>query len=222
MTRKLFVTGTDTDSGKTVISVALLSKLEQANRSAIGFKPVSAGCENTAEGLRNADALALQKHSGLAVSYQQVNPIAFEPPVAPHLVAEQIGQPIDLKQLNAHYQQLLELQPQVLVTEGAGGWRLPLGGDTFLSDFAVQHNMQVILVVGMKLGCLNHALLTAEAIRRDNLSIVGWVANQVDANMALVQDNLNYLKQALAAPCLGYIPWLTDTLQARDYIDLPK
>ena len=215
-----FVTGTDTEVGKTFVSESMLHQLAYRRFKTIGFKPVASGCAMSSHELQNADALALQAASTLHLSYQQVNPYAFEPAIAPHIAAEQAGQKIELARLHQHYTELKSHDPDFILTEGAGGWRLPLGEGTYLSDFARQEEMEVILVVGIRLGCLNHALLTAEAIEKDGLRLAGWVANQVELDMANIEDNLESLKQGLTAPFLGYIPRLNDPEHAQQYLDL--
>jgi dethiobiotin synthetase len=215
-----FVTGTDTEVGKSFITAAILAKLAKQNFATLGFKPIAAGCEKTVEGLRNEDGLLLQKASSVDVPYELVNPIAFEPPVAPHLAAEKINKTIDLDVLSNTLEQLKAKNPDVLLVEGAGGWRLPLGNGRFLSQWCVEHNMPVILVVGVKLGCLNHAVLTAEAIERDGLTIAGWVANHQENDMPLRSDNIDSLRSLINAPMLGEVPKLESYEQADSYLDL--
>lgn len=207
MSKSFFITGTDTDVGKTYVTRLLLQSFNQQSLQTAGFKPISAGCEQTAEGLRNEDALILQQASSVTLEYDLINPVAFEPPVAPHLAAEQLGVSVDMQTVNQAYSQIQALNPDITLVEGAGGWRLPLGQGRYLSDFAIQHKLPVILVVGMRLGCLNHALLTAEAIRRDGLSIAGWVANHIDPDMDLQKQNIASLKALLDAPFLGVVPY---------------
>lgn len=214
-----FIAGTDTDVGKTFVTQGLLMAAKQAGISCLGYKPVSAGCQSTPEGLRNDDALILQQYSSLPVSYEQVNPVAFADPVAPHLAAKRQSLSIDLNTIQAGFSQLENMNPQLILVEGAGGWRLPINNEQFLSDFVVQQNMPVILVVGVKLGCLNHTLLTLEAIARDGLKLAGWIANQVDPDMLYLEENINDLKQRIAAPCLGVIPRLEKAEEAVKFID---
>lgn len=206
--KRYFVAGTDTDVGKTFVSQALLLAAKEAGLTCIGYKPVSAGCERTSDGLRNADALTLQQNSNIALAYDEVNPIAFADPVAPHLAAIKQGVTISRDEISHSYLKLLSKESDVLLTEGAGGWRLPLNDTEFLSDFVIHHHIPVILVVGMKLGCLNHSLLTLEAIQGDGLPIAGWVANQIDPDMLYLQDNIAALHQLIPAPCLGILPRL--------------
>lgn len=228
--RSFFVTGTDTEVGKTFVSQALLQACNNKGFSTAAYKPVAAGCERTADGLRNEDALLLQAASSIELSYQDVNPIAFAEPVAPHLACEQLvvmgkGQPIELHAINQGYLALQQKQADVLLVEGAGGWRLPLGPNAqgreqFLSDFAIAQQLPVILVVGMRLGCLNHALLTAEAIHQDGLLLAGWVANLLDPQMPYLTQNVDSLSKLLNAPLIGSLPLLDNPQQAAQYLDL--
>ncbi|WP_099033196.1 dethiobiotin synthase [Lacimicrobium alkaliphilum] len=216
----LFITGTDTEVGKTFVTVSMLQQLASRRFKVVGFKPVASGCSGSSQELRNADALALQAASTIELSYQQVNPYAFEPAIAPHIAAQQSGRVIELSALHQHYAELEKLNPDFILTEGAGGWRLPLDQNCYLSDFARQEKMEVILVVGMRLGCLNHAVLSAETIERDGLKLAGWVANQIELDMPDIKSNLESLKHRLTAPFLGYIPRLNDPESSQQYLDL--
>ena len=228
--RAFFVTGTDTEVGKTFVSEALLILLNKKGLLTAGYKPIAAGCELTSQGLRNEDALTLQLHSSIDLSYDEVNPIAFEAAIAPHLAAQNLSedvtaQPISIDTVREGFNCLLQKKPDVLVVEGAGGWRLPLGIDyegqaRYLSEFVVERNLSVILVVGMRLGCLNHAVLTAECIRNDGLKVAGWVANQVEPEMPFLEENIESLKTLLAAPFLGSVPRLNAPEDAGAHIDL--
>lgn len=225
---RYFITGTDTDAGKTLAATALLARARRQGLSTLGLKPVAAGCERLPEGLRNADALALQALSHPAVDYATVNPITLEPPIAPHLAAARAGETLRLARLrDAMARALVEPRDLVLI-EGAGGWRVPLNDDEDLSGLAVALGLPVILVVGLQLGCINHARLTQEAILADGLIIAGWIASQVDPDMAEPEANLATLRAYLHAPCLGVIPWLEDdgghsplAERAAAYLDLP-
>tara|TARA_R110002153_G_scaffold6556_26_gene30167 strand:- start:6739 stop:7464 length:726 start_codon:yes stop_codon:yes gene_type:complete len=228
--RAFFVTGTDTEVGKTFVSEALLILLNKKGLLTAAYKPIAAGCELTPQGLRNEDALALQKHSSIDLSYDEVNPIAFEAAIAPHLAAQKLStdntaQLIAIDTVREGFVCLLQKKPDVLIVEGAGGWRLPLGIDfegnpRYLSEFVVERNLSVILVVGMRLGCLNHAVLTAECIRNDGLKIAGWVANQVDPDMPYLDDNIASLKTLLDVPFIGSLPRLETPADAGVYLDL--
>lgn len=230
--RAFFVTGTDTEIGKTFITKGLLNTLDKKGYSTAAYKPIAAGCENTPEGLRNEDALILQKHANIELDYPEVNPIAFEAAIAPHLAlkalaGEQGVHFIPIDKIREGFVHLLQKEPNVILVEGAGGWRLPLGGSyegrpRYLSEFVSELNLSVILVVGMRLGCLNHAVLTAEAIRNDGLKIAGWVANQVDPDMVLVDENIESLKSLLDAPFLGNVPQLSGDDHAGNYLDLGR
>lgn len=205
-----FVTGTDTDAGKTVVSAGLLAAANARGLTTAALKPVAAGCEMTADGLRNADALLLQRTASLALDYDEVNPVALEPAVAPHIAAAQAGRRLSLPQLVGFCRGTLMRRADMTLIEGAGGWRLPLGPQRFLSELPRELGLPVVLVVGMRLGCLNHALLTAEAIARDGLRLAGWVANQIDPAMACYEENVATLRALFRAPCLGEVPHLPD------------
>ena len=204
ITKSYFVTGTDTDVGKTYVCNLLLKQFNQQGHRAIGYKPIAAGAEQMVSGLRNQDALILQAASAGTPDYQQINPICFAEAIAPHIAAKRQGQPITTEQLACWWQQRLSGY-EIEIVEGAGGWRLPINDKQWLSEFVVSQQLDVILVVGMKLGCLNHALLTAQAISNDGLNLIGWVANQMSEPMAHYQTNLDYLITQIDAPLLGEV-----------------
>jgi len=168
MTERYFVTGTDTEVGKTVASCALLQAAALAGRQTAGYKPVASGSEMTPEGLRNSDALALQHNSTLALRYEAVNPYTFAEPTSPHIVSAALGQPIEAETLSAGLR-TLEAQAEWVLVEGAGGWFTPLSETLTFADWATQEQLPVILVVGVKLGCINHGMLTAQAVQ------AGWL-----------------------------------------------
>ena len=203
-----FVTGTDTEIGKTTIAAGLLHAARQAGLSTAAAKPVASGCERSPEGLRNSDALALLGECSVPLAYEQVNPFAFEPAIAPHLAAREQGVKLTVEALKGPVRSVLELGAAFTLVEGAGGWRVPLAGEENLSDLAVALGLPVILVVGVRLGCINHAVLSAEAIQRDGLVLAGWVANIVDAQTSRLEENLATLAERLPAPCLGRVPRL--------------
>jgi dethiobiotin synthetase len=209
-----FITGTDTEIGKTTIASGLLHAARQAGLSTLAVKPVASGCERMPEGLRNSDALALWGECSLPARYDEVNPIAFEPAIAPHLAAREVGKPLMVEMLVRPIQAMLARKADFMVVEGAGGWRVPLEGTATLSDVAQVVGLPVILVVGVRLGCINHAVLTAEAITRDGLTLAGWVANIVDPQTSRLDDNLMTLHERLAAPCLGVVPYLPEATPA--------
>ncbi|WOX07102.1 dethiobiotin synthase [Microbulbifer pacificus] len=209
MTRSFFVTGTNTEVGKTYATAALLHAAAQRGLSTAAVKPVASGCEQTPDGLRNTDALTLMEAMTQDLDYQQVNPVALEPAIAPHIAAMEAGKRLDASRLVGICRGVISGKPDLVLIEGAGGWRVPLTPGTFLSDLPKEMELPVILVVGMELGCINHALLTAEAIRRDGLTLAGWVANFVrgpQADMPRADANLMTLKALLPAPCLGVLP----------------
>ena len=214
MTQAFFVTGTDTEIGKTTVAAGLLHAAKLAGLSTAAAKPVASGCVLTADGLRNDDALALLGECTVALRYEEVNPLAFEPAIAPHLAAREVGVLLDVAALQGPVQAILDKRADFTLIEGAGGWRVPLAGQATLSDVAIALKLPVILVVGVRLGCINQALMTAEAILRDGLPLADWVANLVDPQISRLEDNLATLAERLPAPCLGYLPRLADASPA--------
>jgi dethiobiotin synthetase len=214
-----FITGTDTGVGKTLISSALIHGFVQRGYSTAGMKPVAAGCELQGGELISEDVAQLVSASNVAVPLRQINPYAFLPAIAPHIAAEQEGVTISLGVMLDAYQQL-STQADVVIVEGVGGFCVPLGNGFDTADLAQQLALPVIMVVGMRLGCLNHALLTAEAIKARGLELAGWIANQVDPQMSVFDENLHTLKKRLDAPCLGILPWLgkVDSVTAVRYL----
>lgn len=208
MSPAYFIAGTDTDVGKTTIAAGLLYAARQAGLSTAAGKPVASGCEQTPHGLCNADALALLAECSLPLSYDEVNPVAFEPAIAPHIAAHEAGVVLSVSSLLAPMQRVLAKQADFTLIEGAGGWRVPLSDQDSLSDVARGLDLPVILVVGVRLGCISHALLTAEAIAQDGLQLAGWVANIIDSKTSRLEENLATLAERLPAPCLGRVPKL--------------
>lgn len=214
MAKGLFVTGTDTDVGKTVVSCALISVLARRGWSVVGFKPVAAGADRTTGGLRNADARWLRRCSSVPVDYEDINPFVLEAAIAPHIAARTSG--IFLEPgIMLDCRRRLGDKAQVVVTEGAGGWMVPLSPDEDMADLAAAIDDPVILVVGMKLGCLNHALLTAQAIRNRGCRLAGWVANRLDADMPAFSENVATLVGKLGCRPLASVPWLGDAPMER-------
>jgi len=208
MQQAFFITGTDTGVGKTTVSAALLYAARQQGLTTAAVKPVASGCEQTAQGLRNSDALALWQQCTVPLSYNELNPYAFAPAIAPHLAAAEVGAELSAAPLASAIQQVLSKGADLTLVEGAGGWRVPINHQETLADVARALRLPVILVVGIRLGCINHALLTFEAIQHDGLTLVGWVANSLEPDTAKLNENLRSLEQRLPAPCLGQIPYL--------------
>jgi dethiobiotin synthetase len=203
MNPALFVTGTDTGVGKTRIAAALCHALTARGIRVAAMKPVASGCTATPEGLRNDDALTLMAAANVRARYEEVNPYAFAPAIAPHIAAGEAGTEIQFDVLDRAYERL-RLQSQLLVIEGAGGWLAPLDAQCGFADLAVRWQTDVVLVVGLRLGCLNHALLTAESIERRGLRLCGWVANCIDPQFERMQENVSTLQRRIAAPSLGF------------------
>ena len=206
--RGYFITGTDTGVGKTVVTLGLMHALQSRGNTVVAMKPVAAGCELTPAGLRNDDALRLQQQASLELDYAQLNPYAFAPAIAPHIAAEQAGMQIDINKINSVYKGLSLLADCVLV-EGAGGWQVPLNAHATLADLASALGLEVILVVGLRLGCLNHALLSAQSIASNGCELAGWVANHILPGSEATAANINALESRLTCPRLGTIPYKT-------------
>lgn len=206
--RGYFITGTDTGVGKTLIACALVRSLVHSGYRVAVMKPVAAGCTRTADGLRNDDALALMAEANVKNPYSTVNPYAFEPPIAPHIAAAEAGIIIDPGRLATGFAGLEHGADQIVV-EGAGGWDVPLTDHATLADLAADLGLPVVLVVGLRLGCLNHALLTARAIVERDLRLGGWVANTIDTGFAKRKANIETLERRLDAPLLGVVPALS-------------
>jgi dethiobiotin synthetase len=209
MTRGYFVTGTDTGVGKTRASLVLMSLLQQQGHVVTGMKPVASGCELTPAGPVNGDALALQAQASFTVPYHDVNPYAFEPPIAPHLAARAAGVTIDPETIRQALARVTGESDRVVV-EGVGGWLVPIDADRTMADIAVSIGLPVILVVGIRLGCINHALLTEAAIETTAVPIAGWIANRIEPDTEAAEEIVAALRQWLRAPCLGELPFVPD------------
>lgn len=207
--KRYFITGTDTGVGKTLVTAALLRNARAFGLRAVGVKPVSAGCTLVDGQLVNDDALLLQKYSSSVLDYRRINPVALEPAMAPHIAARRAGLQLHAARLIAAVQGVANEQHDVLLAEGAGGWLVPLNDRESMADLATGLGYPVILVVAMRLGCLNHALLTAAAIKSAGLKLAGWVANTTGPEpMDAFDDNLRTLEQRLPALRLGTLPYL--------------
>ncbi len=231
--KKIFITATDTDAGKTFVGAALCCALvKKAQRVAV-FKPISAGCEIVDNQLVNEDAKLLSQLANCDQIIKHINPIAYKEAIAPHIAAAQLKQNICISDIRNHFAQVTSLSPDFILIEGAGGWRLPLGHSNnrslFLSDFVKHEKLDVILVVNMKLGCLNHALLTFEAIVSDGLNCIAWVANNTDEKtMSHYAENIRELETLLPVPKIaqldyikqGSLSTLEKVTQAASHIDI--
>ncbi|GAA0487459.1 MULTISPECIES: dethiobiotin synthase [Tatumella] len=223
MNHRWFITGTDTEAGKTVATTALLQAAATQGWRAAGYKPVASGSEMTPQGLRNSDGLLLQQNSLPGLDYHEVNPLVFAEATSPHIVSAAQRQPISAQAMSAGLRHL-ETKADWIGVEGAGGWFTPLADDFLFSDWVVAEQLPVVLVVGMKLGCINHALLSAAAIRAAGLTLSGWIANCVQPPQERHQPYMETLIQRLPAPLLGEIPQLTSRQQLSccgQYVDLP-
>jgi dethiobiotin synthetase len=207
MPKTFFVTGTDTGVGKTTVSCALLARAGSQGLSTMALKPVASGCVETAEGWRNDDALALMAAMSEPLRYEEVNPVALPAALSPHLAAAKAGRRLTIKQLAGYCRGGLSRRVDFALIEGAGGWRVPISDRELYSGLPRELRLPVILVVGLRLGCINHAVLTAEAIARDGLRTVAWVGNTLDAEPELLAGNVDTLRQLLPYPCLGILPW---------------
>lgn len=235
--KQFFITATDTDAGKTFVSCVLIHALTQHNKISINkslkvavFKPISAGCELVDGQLINEDAKLLSEFSNCSQTITHINPITFEQPIAPHIAAKNLNQKITIVDINYHYQKVKSLNADITLVEGAGGWRLPLGpmdiesrlttsnsidnkkpAYQFLSDFVKGENLDVILIVNMKLGCLNHALLTYETIKSDGVDCIAWIANCASSDsMNNLSENITELEQLLPIPKIAQFDFIAD------------
>lgn len=213
MSDGFFVVGTDTEVGKTLVSAALILKLRELGKKTLGFKPVVAGTYQDSNGaFLNEDLEALRIASNLKPGQMDLCPYVLDVPAAPHLVAKSVGLQLQLEPIMQAFDKV-QSEADLIIVEGAGGFLIPLNDQEDLGDFAKRIDFPIVLVVGMKLGCLNHALLTYEAIKARNLSIAGWVANTLSTEMPLLQENIETLKTRIQAPFLGSIPTLPTHLQ---------
>lgn len=200
--KKFFVTGTDTEVGKTYVTCQLMQHLSEQNYSVLGLKPVAAGLDS--DGF-NEDALLLQKNSNVNISYDDINPIKLTTPCSPHIAAKIDGQSVTISKILNKMQTGLNMSVDYTFVEGAGGWYCPINKTETLADLAIELDIPVILIVGIKLGCLNHALLTAESIKKSGLKLQGWVANYIDSDMDFVSENITLLENKLSAPIIAKI-----------------
>lgn len=202
-----FITGTDTGVGKTWFTLALMRAFQNCGLVTGGMKPVASGCEETPAGLRNADALLIQGEASIMSEYATINPYAFKPPIAPHIAAARAGVTIELDRI-AGACRALAGQHDVVIVEGVGGWRVPLNSHQTLADLVRALSLPVIMVVGLRLGCINHALLTAETILSDGLNLAGWAASHITLSYSEPDRTIHTLAESIPAPLLGVMPHL--------------
>lgn len=214
--KKYFITATDTDAGKTFVACALIQALVSTGKKVAAYKPVAAGCLKVDELLINEDAELLSQFANCEQSINEVNPISLVEAIAPHIAAARIDKELSINEVAKGFEKVLSLNADINLTEGAGGWRLPLNlhlpKPIFLSDFAINTEQDVILVVNMKLGCLNHALLTYQAIIADGLNCIAWIANSASTEvMSNLDENIASLEQLLPMPKIAQLTYYGDT-----------
>ena len=207
MAQGYFITGTDTGIGKTWSTVALMQYFKNQGKTVIGMKPVASGCEKIDGQLKNEDALLLQQHASIVLPYQDVNPYAFALPVSPHIAADKQGVEIELEKIKAQYQQL-EKRADVVLVEGVGGWMVPLNERQTVADLALHMDLPVIVVVGVRLGCINQAKLTFAAIQQAGVKSQGWIASCVDKDMLMIDENIQTLCLSTELPLLAVLPYV--------------
>lgn len=208
MTQGYFITGTDTEIGKTLVSCILLHKLAQQGLKVVGMKPVASGARLNAEGvLNNADANELMNHSNVKLDYELINPYCFAPAIAPHVAAAQAGIRIELNKIAQAFHSI-SAQVDKVIVEGVGGWLVPLNERECVADLALKLTLPVILIVGIRLGCINHALLTYESMHHRGINIIGWIANEVDPKMLNREETIKALQNKMAIPFMGSVPYL--------------
>jgi dethiobiotin synthetase len=219
MINSVFITGTDTGIGKTLYSQLLLHSLNDAGMRTAAMKPLASGADLRDGELRNADALVLQQTANTAFPYARCNPYCFAPPIAPHLAARQATVRIEFDVIQQAHEQLLK-QADFTVVEGVGGWLVPIDQQHTIADLVQAMHLPVILVVGMRLGCINHALLTAENIRRRGIPLIGWVANVIEPDMLYLQENIEAIAQRIEAPLLDVIDFINQPEQIKAQLRL--
>jgi len=206
-----FITGTDTGAGKTWATLALMAALQNKGEAVVGMKPAASGCQSTGVGLRNDDAVRILKQSSSrgdqTIKYKTVNPYAFEQAVAPHIAAELTGTTIDIEKIASEFSTLKKNADSVVV-EGVGGWWVPLGDDSMLADLVNRLGLPVILVVGLRLGCINHALSTVRAIEADGARLHGWITSQLVPDDACLNETMITLQTRINAPLLGSLHYM--------------
>ena len=223
MNNTYFITGTDTGIGKTFITCALLSFFQSKNLKVVGIKPISAGVQNFNNQKLNEDVFLLKKYSNIELDYKEINYYSFDKPVSPHIVAGLENCSIDFDLIKDNIKKI-QTKADIVLIEGAGGYEVPVDSVRRISDLISYIDVPVILVVGVRLGCLNHTLLTYEAIKSKHNKIFGWIANIIGEEMLCVDENINYLKENISEPCLGVVPKILSKMEPinfTDYFDWP-
>lgn len=217
---KIFIAGTDTNIGKTYVSCLLLHELRQMGFKTSAIKPIASGCQrDSMTQLRNEDALRLQAAASIKTHYDNINPIKFEPPIAPHVAAKQQHLELSKQYVKKKMLSVLQADADITLLEGVGGWCVPLNEKELFSDLIAELGWPVILVVGMKLGCLNHTLLTYQHMQRYPIPLIGWIANCLSEEMLCMDENISSLQNMLNRPCLGVIPY--QHKNAGQYLKMP-
>ncbi|AZL16079.1 dethiobiotin synthase [Rickettsiales endosymbiont of Stachyamoeba lipophora] len=205
MTYKFFITGTDTNIGKTYISIGLIKKFQQSGFRTLGLKPIASGGKIIDGKIYNEDALCLQKHSSKNLDYDLINPFCFLPPISPNIAAERVKLKLTVEDIYQKIYPTINGNYEVYIVEGVGGWKVPLNDQETLADLVYKLNIPIILVIGIRLGCINHSILTYESILNKNLMLKGWVANCLGPTNLENDANIETLKQYIKAPCLGVV-----------------
>ena len=222
MGQNFFITGTDTGIGKTFITCALIELMKSRRKIVGGMKPVAAG-ESIYEGVSvNADVFEINRFSNTTLNSHDINTYSFKEAIAPHIASKINNKPISLKKIKEHYDSIKK-NTDYLFVEGAGGYYVPLSEDIMTSDLISSLNIPIILVVGIRLGCLNHTILTIEAIHKNKQNLFGWIANIIDPDMDNQEDNIRYLKEKISEPCMGVIPYIKkkNPVEAVQHINWP-
>ncbi len=203
----VFITGTDTEVGKTRITLGLMSAIQSSGLTVCGMKPLASGASKINNVLLNEDALAIQQQASIHIDYQYINPYVYQQPIAPHLAAEKAGECIEIAKILDAYKKI-EKMTDCIIVEGVGGWRVPINKNKTLSDLVRALNLPVIIVVGIRLGCINHALLSAEAIKADGLTLSGWIANRIDKDYTESDETIRSIAERIVAPKIADIPFI--------------
>lgn len=222
MTIKIFITSTDTDAGKTYVLTGLLDYFNQKKYSTLGIKPVACGAQRVNGHLQNEDALLIQAASSIKLPYHQINPFTFELPISPNIAAEKVNCELSVQTIKNKIQYALQYPADICLIEGAGGWAVPINARETMADFVKLLQLKVILVVNMRLGCINHALLTYRSMLADNIPLIGWIANCQNPHMLALDENFITLQQWLKVPFLGRVGLgnkVADCVEIEGYIN---